>query len=99
MSRPRDIPRGTRERPLEQVVARARCDFEPEHPGRAPWHKPTLRRVEIAITDNRAVVNLAVADRERLHGLNRPSYERDWLEPYDWMPVGWGVGRSSADFR
>jgi hypothetical protein len=44
--------------------------------------------VQLAITDNRATVNLACADRVQLHGLDRPSYERDWLEPFDWTPAG-----------
>lgn len=78
--------------PLDQVLARALVeDFVPEHPNRAPWHQPTLRGVELAYTGNVAVVRLDCADRAELHGLDRPSWERDDLEPTDWTPIGWGV--------
>ncbi len=66
-------------------------DFTPEHPERTPWHQPSGQRVELAYTANVAVVCLDRADREQLHGLGRPSWEQDWLELTDWMPVGWGV--------
>jgi hypothetical protein len=36
-------------------------------------------------------VPLAIADRPRLCGLAEPSWERDDLEPFDWMPAGWGA--------
>jgi hypothetical protein len=83
----------TGERPLADVLLRTPRDFVPAHPERAPWAQPTLdwTRVVWAITDNRAVVNLRVADRVRLQGLERPTYTRDDLEPYDWMPRGWGA--------
>jgi hypothetical protein len=80
--------------PLADVLRRAWGDFTPTHPERRPWHQPTLdySRVDWAITDNRREVNLAVADRVRLQGLEWPTYERDDLEPGDWMRgPGWGV--------
>jgi hypothetical protein len=89
----RDISRSS-EAPLADVLKSARDDFVPAHPERRPWHQPSLdySRLEIAVTDNRATVNLAYADRVQLLGLDRPSYERDWLEPGDWMRgPGWGV--------
>ena len=81
----------TADRPLGEVLARSLGDFTPQHPNRAPWHRPTLRYVEVAITDNRAVVPLAIADRVQLRGLDRPTGWRDDLEPLDWTPAGWGV--------
>ncbi|HEX4187082.1 MAG TPA: hypothetical protein VHY83_04205 [Solirubrobacteraceae bacterium] len=85
----------TDERPLGDVLLRAWGGFDPAHSERPPWHQPTidLDRVEFAVTDNRRVVNLAVADRVHLRGLERPTYERDWLEYFDWTPPGWGVMR------
>ena len=79
------------DRPLGDVLARAVGDFTPQHPFRPPWHRPTLRSVEHAATGNVAVVRLERADGVELHGLDRPSYEQDDLEPTDWMPIGWGV--------
>jgi hypothetical protein len=77
------------------VLLRAWEDFTPAHPERRPWHQPTLdwARLEIVATDNRATVNLAVADRVHLHHLERPTGDRgDELEPGDWMRgPGWGV--------
>jgi len=52
--------------------------------------------VDFAVTDNRGQVNLAVADRVKLKGLERPTCMRDDLDPADWMPRGWGVGPTSA---
>jgi hypothetical protein len=83
------------ERPLGDVLARALGDFTPEHPNRPPWHRPTLRGVEVAYTGNVAVVRLDRADRVELHGLDWPSDERDELEPTDWMPVGWAAAPSN----
>lgn len=80
--------------PLDQVLLTNPQDFTPEHPRRAPWHQPTLRRVEVAHTGNFAVVNLRKADRAQLRGLDRPSWDRDHLEPFDWTPAGWGVSGS-----
>jgi hypothetical protein len=82
------------EGPLADVLRHAWGDFTPAHPNRPPWHQPTLdySRADWAITDNRATVNLAVAGRKKLQGLDRPTYERDDLEPGDWMRgPGWGV--------
>lgn len=79
------------DRPLGDVLLRAIPDFTPEHPKRAPWQREQLDRVELASTGNVAVVNLAVADRVHLHGLDRPSYEQDWECPEDWTRQGWGV--------
>jgi hypothetical protein len=81
-------------RPLDQVLAHAWGDFTPEHPGRAPWLQPMRGRVELAYTGNVVTVPLGVADRVCLHGLDRPSWSQDELEPTDWMPVGWGVAPS-----
>jgi hypothetical protein len=80
--------------PLDQVLLRNAGDFTPARPNRPPWHQLSLdySRVDWAVTDNRASVNLAVADRAQLQDLGRPTYERDWLEPGDWMRgPGWGV--------
>jgi hypothetical protein len=78
--------------PLGEVLATAWDDFTPEHPRRAPWHQPTLRGVEVAYTGNVVVVPLHEADTAKLQRLDRPSDERDWLEPGDWMAgPGWGM--------
>jgi hypothetical protein len=79
------------ERPLGEVLRTAIPDYEPEHPERAPWQREQLDRVQHAYTGNVVVVNLKLADRVHLRGLDRPSYEQDWLEPSDWTPAGWGV--------
>jgi hypothetical protein len=81
----------TAERPLSDVLLTTPGDFTPERPERAPWHQPTLGDVEIVVTDNRRRVNLAVADRVKLRGLERATYARDDLEWFDWTPAGWGV--------
>jgi hypothetical protein len=87
-----DRSEGTLERPLADVLHRTPIDFTPAHPERRPWHQPTLRGVELASTGNVASVPLAIADRVHLHGLDAPSWDRDWLEPTDWMRgPGWGV--------
>lgn len=77
--------------PLDQVLLTTSGGFVPERPRRAPWHQPTLRRVEHAYTGNVAVVPLKFADRVQLHGLGRLSRDRDDLEPTDWMAVGWAI--------
>lgn len=79
------------DRPLGDVLVHAWDEFTPEHPERRPWRQPTLRGVELAYTGNVAVVRLERADTVELHGLGRPSWEQDWLEPTDWTPAGWGV--------
>lgn len=76
---------------LDQVLAYPWGDFVPEHPGRAPWWQPRLYPVQPAYTGNIVTVPLVRADRAELHDLDRPSHEQDWLEPTDWMPVGWAV--------
>ena len=76
-------------RPLGDVLARALGDFTPEHPNRPPWHRSTLRDVEVAYTGNLCTVRLERADRVQLVGLDRPSYERDELELSDWLAIGW----------
>jgi hypothetical protein len=82
----------TPERPLSEVLVRTPGDFTPAHPSRAPWHQPTLRGFELASTGNLAEVPLVVADRVHLQGLEAPSWDRDDLEPTDWMRgPGWGV--------
>ncbi len=82
----------TTQRPLGEVLARAYgWEFEPRDPTRPPWAQPSLRGVEHAYTGNVAVVPLERADRVQLHNLDRPSDERDDLEPFDWTPAGWGV--------
>ena len=89
-----DRAESTPEGPLADVLHRSREDFTPVHPERAPWHQLGLdyTRLEIVATDNRVTVNLAVADRVHLHGLEQPTYDRDWFEPGDWMRgPGWGV--------
>jgi hypothetical protein len=86
----------TRERPLADVLLRAWEDSTPARPERAPWHQPTLRDFQLAATDNRVTVNLAVATRVRVHDLGRPTGERDDVEWFDWTPRGWGVGPSRA---
>ena len=80
-------------RPLDQVLARAWGDFVPARPDRPPWHQPRALAVDHAYTGNVVTVPLVIADRVQLHGLDRPSYNQDWLEPQDWFPVGWGVSR------
>jgi hypothetical protein len=77
--------------PLGDVLRTAITDFQPEHPEREPWHQPTLRGVELAITDNRRVVRLEVADRVKLRNLDHVTFDRDYLEPFDWTPAGWGI--------
>jgi hypothetical protein len=79
------------DRPLGEVLARAFCDFYPQHPEREPWQQPTPLAIEFAVTDNRVTVPLQVADRVKLQGLDQPTFERDYLEPFDWTPAGWGV--------
>jgi hypothetical protein len=79
--------------PLYRVLQRSWDHFTPEHPNRRPWLQPALRRVEVAYTGNVLTVPLAVADRVQLRGLGRPTNEQDWLEPTDWMTVGWSVAR------
>jgi hypothetical protein len=80
------------ERPLSDVLRTAIPDFTPEHPQRAPWQREQLDHVEHAYTGNIIIVPLKIADRVHLRGLDRPSDERDDLEPSDWTPAGWGVG-------
>jgi hypothetical protein len=93
-----DRAEGTLERPLSDVLLRTPIDFTPAHPDRRPWHQPTLRSVELASTGIVATVPLAIADRVHLHGLDQPSWERDWLEPTDWMRgPGWGVGPTAVE--
>jgi hypothetical protein len=77
-------------RGADQALLRTPDDFTPARPDRPPWHQPTLGEVEIPCTDNRAEVNVRIADRVKRRGLERPSYERDWLEPFDWAPARWG---------
>lgn len=77
--------------PLDRVLTRAWGDFTPKRPGRAPWHRPSHRPVKVAYTGNLITVPLEVADRVQLRGLDRPSWLRDDLEPFDWTPAGWGV--------
>lgn len=77
--------------PLDQVLARAIGDFTPRHPDRPPWWQPRRVVDEVAVTDNRAVVPLIVASRVQLCRLDRPTWMRDDLEPFDWTPAGWGV--------
>jgi hypothetical protein len=80
------------ERPLADVLHTTPGDFTPAHPNRPPWHQPTLREVELVSTGNIVTVPLVLADRVRLHGLEAPSWDRDDLEPTDWMRgPGWGV--------
>ena len=78
-------------RPLGDVLLHASGDFTPERPERAPWHQTTLRHFELASTGNLATVRLERAANVHLHGLDRPSWDQDWLEPSDWTPAGWGV--------
>ena len=86
MSRGRDISR-----PLDQVLGGAWQDFTPAHPERPPWHRPQLGRVELAYTDDVVTVPLEIADRVRLHGLDRPSWEVDDMLFEDQLPASWGV--------
>jgi hypothetical protein len=86
----------TPERPLVDVLHRLPGidTFQPEHPDRdPPWHQRTLPPSELVSTGNLVEVNLAVATRVSLIGLDRPSWDRDPLEPYyDWRKgPGWGV--------
>ena len=77
--------------PLDQVIATNPGGFVPESPDRHPWHQPTLGPVQVASTGNVITVPFRVADRAHVHGLGRPSWEQDFLEPFDWTPAGWGV--------
>jgi hypothetical protein len=83
----------TPERPLADVLKRFReGEFEPALPERRPWHQHTLDSVELVCTGNLVEVPLEVADRVSLRGLKRPTWERDYLEPWDWKRgPGWGV--------
>ena len=85
----------TGERPLDEVLSHGWSNFTPARPGRPPWHRPTLRHVEIATTGIVAIIPLEIADRAHLHGLDRPSDWQDDLEPFDWTPAGWGVQPTS----
>ena len=77
-------------RPLDQVLAHAWGDFVPERPSRPPWHQPTLGYAEHAYTGNLVTVPLQVADRVKLIGLDRPSW--DWGENFeDHTLASWGV--------
>ena len=53
------------ERPLDQVLATALDDFEPERPNRAPWHRSTVRGVQHAYTGNVVTVSLVARRLER----------------------------------
>jgi hypothetical protein len=81
------------ERPLGGVLKRALdIEFTPAHPEREPWHQHTLDSVELVCTGNLVEVPLKVADRVSLRGLKRATWERDYLEPWDWKRgPGWGV--------
>ncbi|MFZ0379289.1 MAG: hypothetical protein WCD11_02060 [Solirubrobacteraceae bacterium] len=80
------------ERPLGDVLAQARGDFIPQRPELAPWARSKLTHVRHASTGNVVTVPLIVADRVRLHGLDRALSEQDdFLE--DWTRDGWGVAR------
>jgi hypothetical protein len=82
----------TPERPLSTVLVLTPGDFTPARPTRAPWHQPTLRSVELVATGNVVTVPLVLAGRVQLRGLDQPSFDRDDLEPTDWMRgPGWGV--------
>lgn len=74
---------------LDQVLSRRWADFTPRHPERAPWVQSEVDRIELASTGNVAAVPLVVADRVTLHGLDRPSWHQDSLEPGDWTRAGW----------
>lgn len=78
-------------RPLDQVLTDAWQDFTPAHPNRPPWHRAQFGRVEVAYTGDVAVVPLEVADRVRLHGLDRPSCDVDDMLFEDQLPASWGV--------
>jgi hypothetical protein len=83
----------TPERPLGQVLKRFReGEFTPGSPEDPPWHQPTLPGVELVCTGNLVEVPLEVAGRVSLVGLKRPTWDRDFLEPWDWKRgPGWGV--------
>ena len=75
---------------LDLVLQRAWGHFTPEHPSRRPWRQGRVS-YGLAYTGNVAVVPLRIADRVQLRGLDRARYDRDDLEPTDWMPVGWAT--------
>ena len=83
--------------PLDQVLVTNPQDFWVEHPERKPWHRPTLRRIEHAYTGNVRTVSLKGADQAQLRGLGIPSWDRDWLEPFDWTPAGRPRRHACAD--
>jgi hypothetical protein len=73
------------ERPLGDVLRRFReGEFTPAHAEDAPWHQHTLDSVEPVCTGNPAEVRPEVADRVSLRGMKRSTWERDYLEPWDW---------------
>jgi hypothetical protein len=52
----------------------------------------TLPSVTLVATGNLVEVPLDVAGRVSLRGLHRATWERDFLEPWDWKRgPGWGV--------
>jgi hypothetical protein len=83
----------TPEQPLSDVLHRQREEFLPERPqDDPPWQQPAFDSVTLVCTGNLIEVPLDVADRVTLRGLNRPTWERDYLEPGDWRRgPGWGV--------
>jgi hypothetical protein len=67
-------------------------EFTPADPEDPPWHQPTLDSVELVCTGNLVEVPLEAAGRVELRGLKRASWDRDFLEPWDWKRgPGWGV--------
>jgi hypothetical protein len=47
--------------------------------------------IEHASTGDVVVVPLGIADRVRIHGLDRAARYQDWTEPGDFAAVTWGV--------
>jgi hypothetical protein len=83
----------TPERPLGDVLHRAfDLEFTPARPERSPWHQQTFDSVTLVCTGNLVEVPLEIATRVSLVGLKRATWERDFLEPWDWKRgPGWGV--------
>lgn len=75
---------------LDRVLARSYRDFTPTRPDRPPWLPQDVSvTYDLAYTGVVAVVPLKVADRVALHGLDRPSWDEDGVEPGDWTRAGW----------
>ena len=83
----------TPERPLGDVLHRAfDLEFTPEHPELRPWHQHTFDTVTLVCTGQSRGGSARDRYPRSLRGLKRATWDRDFLEPWDWRKgPGWGV--------